>query len=158
MKYHENSKVWVYQSNRLFTGKEISEINESLKSFTATWQAHGQGLSAGYEIRYGLFIILWVDENVASASGCSIDSSVRLMKEIEQKYGVELFNRFNIAWREHEEVKITNRENFEKLLLDGRIKNETIVFNNMVTNGSDLKSKWEVPFSESWHAKVFSTT
>ena len=158
MKYHENSKVWVYQSNRLFTGKEISEINESLKSFTATWQAHGQDLSAGYEIRDGLFIILWVDENVASASGCSIDSSVRLMKEIEQKYNVELFNRFNIAWREQEEVKITNRENFEKLVLDGRIKNETIVFNNMVTNGSDLKSKWEVPFSESWHAKVFSTT
>ena len=158
MKYHVNYKVWVYQSNRLLTSKEISEINESLKNFTATWKAHGQDLSAGYEIRYGLFIILWLNENVTSASGCSIDSSVRLMKEIEQKYGVELFNRFNIAWKVGDEIKIANREEFKKLVSNGDIKNETIVFNNMVSNGADLTRKWEVPFSESWHAKVFSTT
>lgn len=157
MEYNEDSKVWIYQANRLFSKNDISEINELLKNFTSTWQAHGQNLSAGFEIRYALFVILWVNENVATASGCSIDSSVRLMKEIEQKFGVDLFNRFNMAWKEQDEVKVAKRENFEKLILDGTIKSETIVFNNMVTNGADLAKKWEVPFSESWHAKVFST-
>lgn len=157
MKNYPNSKVWIYQADRPFTTTELLEINDLLKNFTTTWQAHGQNLSAGFEIIYGLFIILWVDENDAKPSGCSIDSSVRLIKEIEQKYSVDLFNRFNMAWKEQGEVKVAKREDFERLVLDGTIQNETIVFNNMITNGADLENKWEVPFSKSWHAKIFAT-
>jgi hypothetical protein len=152
-----NNKVWIYQADRKFTFEEISDLNKQLSDFTDTWQAHGQNLSAGYEIRYDLFIVLWVNEEIANASGCSIDSSVRLIKGIEQKYGIDLFNRFNMAWKEKNEVKVAKREDFEKLVLNGYIKNETIVFNNMVTNGDGLENKWEVPFSESWHSKIFTT-
>ena len=156
MKYLENTKLWIYQADRKFTHTEISEISNLLNGFTSTWQAHGQNLNAGFEFRYELFIILWVNENVATASGCSIDSSVRIMKEIEQNYEVDLFNRFNMAWKEQGEVKVAKREDFEKLVSDGTIKNETIVFDNMLTSGAFLENKWEVPFSESWHSKVFT--
>lgn len=158
MKYLENTKLWIYQADRKFTPTEILNISNLLGEFTSTWQAHGQNLSAGFEIRYSLFIILWVDENLANASGCSIDSSVRIIKEIEQKYGVDLFNRFNMAWKEEGKVNVAKRQEFEQMVLEGTIQNETIVFNNMVTSGVDFENKWEVTFSESWHAKVFATT
>ena len=39
--FHPDSKVWVYQSNRLFSLGEALEIEEVLKDFTGKWQSHG---------------------------------------------------------------------------------------------------------------------
>ena len=108
------------------------------------------------EIRYGFFIILTVDESQAGVTGCSIDSSVRLIKEIESEYHVDLFNRFNIAYRVDDEVKVQGKEDFETLVNIKQVTPETIVFNNMVQTLADLDAKWEVPFKNSWHSTVFA--
>jgi len=102
------------------------------------------------------FIILTVDESQAGVTGCSIDSSVRLIKEIESEYHVDLFNRFNIAYRVDDEVKVQGKEDFETLVNIKQVTPETIVFNNMVQTLADLDAKWEVPFKNSWHSTVFA--
>lgn len=156
MSFSPQSKVWVYQSDRKFTAIEENEILQKLKSFTEQWKAHGNELLAKAEIRYGFFIILTVDEQQANVTGCSIDSSVRLIKDIEQKYGVDLFNRFNISYLLNDEVKVCNKEDFETLVNIKQITPETIVFNNMVQTLHDLETKWEVSFKNSWHSTVFA--
>jgi hypothetical protein len=108
------------------------------------------------EIRYGYFIILTVDESQAGVTGCSIDSSVRLIKEMEQEYHIDLFNRFNIAYKLDGEVKVQGKEDFETLVNIKQITQDTIVFNNMVQTLAELETKWEVPFKDSWHSTVFS--
>jgi hypothetical protein len=127
-----------------------------LEAFTNQWKAHGNELLAKAEIRYGFFIILTVDESQANVTGCSIDSSVRLIKEIEQEYGVDLFNRFNIAYKLNNEVIVNNKEDFETLVNIKQITQGTIVFNNMVQTLAELETKWEVPFKNSWHSTVFA--
>lgn len=156
MSFSPQSRVWVYQSDRKFTSVEESEILNKLAAFTNQWKAHGNELLAKAEIRYGFFIILTVDESQAGVTGCSIDSSVRLIKEIEQKYHVDLFNRFNIAYKVNGEVVVNSKEDFETLVNIKQVTQETIVFNNMVQNLAELESKWEVPFQNSWHASVFA--
>jgi len=156
MSFSPQSRVWIYQSNRKFTSQEEGEILNKLASFTNQWKAHGNELLAKAEIRYGFFIILTVDETQANVTGCSIDSSVRLIKEIEQEYHVDLFNRFNMAYKIDNEVIVNNKEDFETLVNIKQINPDTIVFNNMVQNLAELETKWEVPFKNSWHSTVFA--
>jgi len=156
MSFSPQSRVWIYQSDRKFTSNEENEILNKLASFTNQWKAHGNELQTKAEIKYGFFIVLVVDETQANVTGCSIDSSVRLIKEIEQEYGVDLFNRFNLAYRVDGEVVVNNKEDFETLVNIKQINPETIVFNNMVQTLADFETKWEVPFKNSWHSTVFS--
>ncbi|RZK50415.1 MAG: ABC transporter ATPase [Pedobacter sp.] len=156
MKFSPQSRVWIYQSDRPFTAIEKSEIVNKLSDFVQEWAAHGTALQTKFEMPYDHFIVLVVDENQAQASGCSIDSSVRIIKQIEQTYGVDLFNRFNMAYKLGEEVKVINKEDFETLISIQKINAETIVFNNMVQNYEAYQTQWEVPLSKSWHAHIFA--
>lgn len=156
MIFSPQSRVWIYQSNRKFTAAEEVEILNRLEAFTSQWKAHGNELMAKAEIKYGFFIILTVDESQANVTGCSIDSSVRIIKEIEQAYQVDLFNRFNMAYKVGDDVIVNSKEDFETLVNIKQITPETIVFNNMVQNLQELDSKWEVPFKNSWHSTVFA--
>lgn len=156
MIFNPESKVWIYQSNRPFNTSEISALNAKCSSFVETWTAHNQQLKAGFEIKYNRFIILVVDETLTGASGCSIDKSVHLMKEIEQDFQVNLFDRFHVAWKDGNEVKSVDKSEFEVLLANGIIHENTIVFNNLVKNYYEYLKNWETPFHNSWHTKVFT--
>ena len=152
---NQQSRVWIYQSNQVFTPAQVEEIRATLQTFTSEWTAHNQQLKATFEIKYHQFIVLMVDETQAGASGCSIDKSVRLMKELEQKYKVNLFDRFHIAYKAQDEILSVSREAFEALILNGAVNKETIVFNNLVSDYHQYQNKWEVALKDSWHAKVF---
>ena len=156
MNFSPQSKVWIYQSNRKFTDSEVAAIQQQLDDFTAQWTAHGQQLKAKGEIYYSFFIVLTVDEGAASATGCSIDSSVKLMKEIEHTYGVDLFDRFNMAYKLDDEVHVVTKEDFETLITIKKITAQTIVFNNLVQTLQEFEQKWEVPLQDSWHKAIFA--
>lgn len=149
-------RVWIYQSSRFLTDEEVAVVTDILQEFVSQWTAHGNQLAGSFEVRYHLFIILQVDEEKAMVTGCSIDKSVHLLKKIEATLGVSLFDRLNIAYRDQNmNIQIASRDEFERLVTAGIVDQRTVVFNNMVTSAEDLTDKWEVPISESWHAKVF---
>ncbi len=156
MSFSPQSKVWVYQSNREFSTSEVTEIQNKLDAFTAQWLAHGQQLNAKAEIVYNFFVVITVDETASNVTGCSIDASVRVLKEIEQDYNVDLFDRFNMAYLMDGKVVTLSKEDFETLVSIKKITPDTIVFNNMVQTLDEFKHKWEIPFSQSWHNTVFS--
>jgi hypothetical protein len=152
---NHQSRVWVYQSNRVLSPQEKATISNNLINFTKSWTAHNQKLKAAFEIKYNRFLVLIVDETEAGASGCSIDKSVHLMKELEQQFNIDLFDRFNIAYKVEDQVKSASKEAFEELIKTGAIDSNTIVFNNLVPDYGQYLEKWEVPLKDSWHAKVF---
>jgi len=157
MQFSQNSRVWVYQSDKQLNDADVIKLQIMLDNFTTGWTAHNNQLKAKAEIRYNRFIVLIVDENQAGASGCSIDKSVRFMKDIEQQFGINLFDRFNLAYRSDEEILSVPRHTFEGLISNKTIGTNTIVFNNMVQNLTELETKWEVPFKDSWHIQLFSS-
>jgi hypothetical protein len=149
-----SSRLWIYQSDRAFTASEQNELGHMLQQFCEVWQVHGQGLETSYTIKYDRFILLVADESKLKASGCSIDSSVRLIKDIESKFQVNLFDRLNIAYKKEGALNACNVNEFRTGLQNGDFSDQTIVFNNMVESKSDLVSKWEVPVKESWHKQL----
>jgi len=156
MSFSPHSRVWVYQSDRQFTDKEVEAIQQRLNVFTEQWKAHGHQLDAKAEVIYNFFIVITVDEGAANVTGCSIDSSIRIIREIEQAFHVDLLNRFNMGYKIDDKVVVTNKEDFETLINIKKIGLKTIVFNNMVQTLEEFENKWEVPFEKSWHNSVFS--
>lgn len=155
MHFSENSRVWIYQSDKKLTDTETAQLTDLLHQFTTAWTAHNHQLKAKGEVRYNRFIILVVDESQAGASGCSIDKSVHFIKDLEKHFQINLLDRFNLAYKCGEEVLSAPRAEFEQLLKNGAINSETIVYNNMVQHLNELQTKWEVPFKESWHIQLF---
>src|ERR1700712_4667039 len=125
MHFSENSRVWVYQSDRELTDNEALKIKVLLDNFATGWTAHNNQLKAKAEIRYNRFLILIVDEGQAGASGCSIDKSVHFMQQIEAQFGINLFDRFNLAYRDGGDVISVPRHEFEEKLKQRNINTGT---------------------------------
>jgi len=151
----EHSRVWIYQANRSFSEEELTEIKQKLDTFITNWTAHGSDLNAGYDIRYKRFIILAVDQTSQSATGCSIDASVRFIQQLEQDYNVDLMDKMNVSYKQGQYVAHKTLLDFKKMVKDKAVSKNTIVFNNLVTNIGELNENWEVPAEQSWHSRFF---
>ncbi len=141
--------LWIYQVDKKLVGKELQSIREELQVFIDRWNAHGKKLKAAYELPYDHFIVLKVDEEEAKASGCSIDDSVRLLKTIEQKYQLQLFDRMKMGYLKDKEVQLVPLNGITALYESGTIGPDTLVFNNAISDQTDYPSQWEIPFGKS---------
>lgn len=149
----ENSRIWIYQSNRSFSEVELNEISSKLNVFLHTWVAHGADLKAGFEIKYKRFIVIALDQEKQSATGCSIDASVQFIQELERVYSVDLMDKMNVSYKQGEYVAYKTLTDFKKMAKNKAVSKNTIVFNNLVNSKSEYQEFWEVPASESWHSR-----
>jgi len=149
----EESRVWIYQSNRSFTEVELEDIKSKLDVFIENWTAHGSDLEAGYTIKYKRFIIIAINQNTTKASGCSIDASVNFIQQLEKEYQVDLMDKMNVSYKQGDFVAYKTLLDFKKMAKEKAVSKNTIVFNNLVTNIMEFNENWEVPASESWHSR-----
>lgn len=154
--FHSSSRVWLYQSSRLFFISEALEIEEMLNDFTDTWQSHGAKVKGYANLLFGQFIVLMADETQAGVSGCSTDSSVRLIKAIEERFKVDLFNRQNLAFIVKEKIELLPLSQLKYAVENNFINGDTIYFNNLAETKDELMNQWMIPVKESWLAKRIS--
>ena len=152
----QDARVWVYQNNKAFVDAEVKAIEKAGTDFISHWAAHGASLKASFDVLYNLFIVIAVDEKQAMASGCSIDKSVRFVKELDQQFDLNLFDRLQVAYRIENEIKSCHLSEFEKLAAQNIVDGSTIVFNNMVSNKTDFDKQWEIPLKKSWQSRVLT--
>ena len=151
----EDSKIWIYQSNRKFSDEEFKEIETDLKSFIENWSSHGTSLASSYQLKYNRFIILAVNQEVQAATGCSIDSSVAFIQGLEQKYNVDLLDKMNVTFKNGEFIAHKSLLEFKKMAKEKAVTENTIVFNNLVNTIQEFNDSWEVPALDSWHSRFF---
>ena len=144
---NSDARVWIYQSDRAFNASEKIDIESQLIDLCNNWNSHGTELSCSFQL-HDWFICLFVDENKHGTSGCSIDSSVAVIKAIANKYNIDFFNRMNIAFLDGELAKVLPLETFKS-----QLTNQTVVYDNLVNTKSQYENKWKVPLSESWLAR-----
>jgi DNA phosphorothioation-dependent restriction protein DptG len=151
-----HSRVWIYQSSRTLSDEEVTEIKQHGDNFIKNWAAHGSQLSAALEVFHNLFIVVFADESQVQASGCSIDSSVHFIKKIQEAYGIDLFDRLNIAFKTTTEIDVLRMNDFQIALEKGLLNENTMVFNNLVETKVEFDTAWLVPVKESWHSQLLS--
>jgi hypothetical protein len=146
----EHSRIWIYQASRTLNSAEVSIISDELSAFTNGWTAHGIPLRSSFDIRFNQFVILAADENVQEASGCSIDDSVRKVKELGQRINVDLFDRTCIAFLIDKDVITVPMNNLKGEYGRGVWQGSSLVFNNVITRKGELKTGWLVPAEITW--------
>ena len=150
-----SSKIWIYQSDRELNSEELDYLNSELRSFSEGWAAHSQSLKTSYKIEHNYFIILSVDESINDASGCSIDSSVRIIKKVGEKIKVDFFKRENVAFLIDGKVKIVNLSSIKNEIENNEIDNSTLFFNNQLNTIQELKESWKVEAKTTWLNRYF---
>ena len=132
---------------------ELEDISAKLIVFLQSWSAHGSDLQAGFEIKYKRFIVIALDQEKQSATGCSIDASVQFIQALETLYSVDLMDKMNVSYKQGEYVAYKTLTDFKKMAKDKAVSKNTIVFNNLVNSKVEYQEFWEVPVSESWHSR-----
>lgn len=146
-----HSRTWVYQASRNLTDAEAEEVKKLAAGFASEWKSHGTPLKATADVLYNRFLVMMVDEDAGSASGCSIDSSVAQIRSIEQKLNIDLFDRMNLAYLNADgELETVHANSISKAFEHKALSANSTVFNNMVTSLAELQNSWRIPLNESW--------
>lgn len=155
-KLPDNSRVWIYQSNRKLTEEEVLLIKTKTQEFLEQWTAHGADLVAGFEIKYHRFIVFGLNQENASASGCSIDASVHFIQSLEKELEVDLLDKMNVTFYNGDFIAHKTLSDFRKMAKARSVSKNTVVFNNLVTTKAEYLENWEVPAKDSWHNRFLA--
>jgi hypothetical protein len=153
--FDSSSRIWIYQSSRLFSMPEAFELETMFEQFLKGWNTHGTPVKGYVNLLFGQFIVLMADESATHVSGCSTDSSVRLIKEVEQKFDVSMFNRQMMAFIIKDKIQLLPMEQIPYAIENNFITPDTLYFNNLVATKAELLRKWITPVKDSWLAKKF---
>ena len=66
--YPNNSKIWIFSSNKPLNFTQTEIVSSRLKNFLKNWTSHGKKLKSDFMILYNYFIIVLVDEKRNSIS------------------------------------------------------------------------------------------
>jgi len=144
------SRVWIYQAEEKLFEPEVVLIKQACEKFIPAWKAHGTNLEADYRVLFDRFICLFVDESGQNATGCSIDSSVHFIQELERALGKGLMQRTTVIFlnEDHQLKEVEMNE------MNGVVHSDTLVFNNLISTLGEMKTKWLTPAKNSWHARM----
>ena len=152
------SRVWIYHSSRVLTPAEAAVATAKINEFVNQWTAHKLEVTGFGTLLHNRFVMLAADETHVGVSGCSVDSSVRFIRELGQLFNVNFFDRWLVAYTKGGKVVSCTRDEFEKLLQSGGVDENTIVYNTLAQTKAELDAKWELPYKDSWLAKLGAAT
>ncbi len=151
-----NERIWVYTLSKELSNDELVDFKNCCQTFVNGWTAHDVSLDASFELYQNRLLIFKVNEDKYNASGCSIDKQVRFVKELEQAFSIELLNRLLVAYENNNIVEVIKAAQIKDLLASNTINSNTIVFDNTISQSSELNTKWKQPLQATWLAKYLS--
>ena len=149
----EDSRLWIYQSNKDFTSADIEIIKEKTTIFLDNWQAHGNNLQASYLIKDKRFLVLAVNEKFNPIGGCSIDYSLQLINDISNSIQINLLNRLIVNYKVDNKIASTSLNDLKNKIKDGGFTSETIIFNTAIKTKGELLNNFEIDIKSSWLSK-----
>lgn len=155
--FHPKSRVWIYQSDRLFSISEALDMEPMLNAFVSNWKSHGTPVKGYGNLFFGRFIVLMADETATGVSGCSTDSSVHLIKAIEEKFQVAMFNRQLLQFIIKDKIEQLPLSQLNYAISNGFINETTLYFDHTVATKEALLQHWIRPAGETWLAEKFKT-
>ncbi|MBX0291947.1 hypothetical protein K3G63_15955 [Hymenobacter sp. HSC-4F20] len=150
-----SARIWIYQAERPFSSAELAAVQPALQHFATEWTSHGRMLAASAEVLHQQFLILALDEAVADASGCSIDASVRFVREVEQQVGQQLLEKSKLAFLLEGTVHLLDRRELRAAVETGLLRPDTLYFDNTIATVGQLRTAWPAPAASTWLSRYF---
>lgn len=152
------SRVWIYTGTRTFTQAEEKSVTELLESFCTKWAAHGNPLRTSFKIEQSQFIVMALDEDFANPSGCSIDSSVGILRQIQASTGIDFLNRSVIPFMINNQVELVPLSNLKARFGSGELKSDTLTYHTLAATKGEWETNKTIPSEKSWMAKYLPKT
>ena len=153
--FHPTSKCWIYQSSRTLTSAESAEAEIALINFAHEWTAHKLDLKSTGKVLLNRFFVLVVDESLNPASGCSIDTSVKFIREMENHFNISLLDRTVLLFEKNEKLFEVQLSQLNEKILSGEIQSNMVYFDNSISSLSEMKNNWKIQVSKSWIAERY---
>lgn len=155
--FKDNAKVWIYPTREILTPVAETAVRERMQTFLKSWEAHGAAVTGSFDVIYGRFLVLVADAESTQVSGCSIDSSVHAVEEAVTGAGSALAEGGFFYAKIRDLVTKMDRREFALAVAQGKITENTVVFNNAVQTLGELRSgAWEGPFSKAAFFRRFT--
>jgi len=151
--FPDEAKTWIYQCNRLFAIQEAFAIEEKIKQFLSEWNTHGKPNKGWANLFFGQFIVIMADESSRKLTGCSMDSSIRFIKDLEQTFSVNLLDRQTLAFIIKDKIQLLPLSQLKYAAEHHFIDGDTLYFNNLAATKKELLENWIIPIKDSWLAK-----
>jgi hypothetical protein len=151
--FSTHSKIWIYFSSAPITGDKKDFISSKLEHFCQEWTAHNKQLKSSFDIVDEHFIVLCVDESQNTATGCSIDKSVHVLKEISSFLDVNLFDRMLLPFHNGNGVEYCHFQDISELYKNKSINDETVFYDLSINFLSDLQTDFKLPLKQHWLSK-----
>ena len=149
---NNDSRVWIFQSIQTIDNTTIEKIKIKLKLFLDNWKSHQMNFKSSFEIRNKTFIIIAADDSNL-VSGCSIDSLINFIKELESLFDLQLTDKLHVKYILNDEIQTKHLNDFKILCKSLENNQELMVFNNLVKNIFELNHNWNVDVRESRQKK-----
>lgn len=148
-----SERIWIYTLSEELNDSQLLDLKNRCKDFVKTWTAHDVSLDASFELYQNRLLIFKVDETKYNASGCSIDKQLRFVKELEHVFEIELLNRLLIAYESGSNINVVSSSKIKELLSSKTINENTLIFDNTITQSSQLAGSWKQPLKNTWLSK-----
>lgn len=151
-----DTRCWIFGSSKPLTPSE-PKLKDRLDRFFSQWNSHGAPVSGRWRILDDRFLIVLREPEGAEVSGCSIDSMVGEVKQLERELETRLLDSSRIFFRGADgKVESATRPEFKALAASGAIGPDTEVFDTTVTRLADLApGAFAKPLRDSWHARLY---
>jgi hypothetical protein len=133
--FPDQSKIWLYQSDRALSKDEITKLENDLGTFVEGWAAHGSKLWAGAKVLNPYFAVVAVNDALVPPSGCSVDASVHKMKDLGLEMGINFFDRMKVTIQEGEEKKQIHFSELDN-------HQEAMIFDPLISTLGELRAEW----------------
>ena len=154
----DDARVWVFGAAGAMSLPASERLLAAVDEFLSQWNAHGSPLVCAREWRDDRFLAVGVDQSMEGASGCSIDGLFRTLQRLEPELGTTLLGAGRVYYREGGgAVAVATRPGFRELSRDGKVGEETLVFDTSLTSAAAWREEFERPAKESWHSQLLSS-
>lgn len=152
----EHGRLWVFPSSRALEPGEREALLDEVDAFLDGWAAHGEPLHSARDLREDRFLLVGVNVDAASPSGCSIDALVNRLRSLGEELGVELIDHASVWYRGEGGIERVSRAEFKELARAGEVDPDTPVVDTTLTRLDQLRKEGlERPARKSWHARAF---
>lgn len=154
--FADDARLWAYAFEKPLRGEDRRLVERRLSAFLHEWKSHHVDVRGAYSIAHDRFVFL-AGSSAEGMSGCSIDNSVENFKYFRDEHGLDGLNRDLVFYRDDSgSIEALDRTSFQREIDTGRISRDTVVFDTTIERIGDLRAgRFEIPLSESWHARAF---
>lgn len=145
-KIDENAKCWIYILEKNINFKS-DEINLILKSICEKWKSHNNEVVSSFQIYRDRYIILFAEEGI---SGCSIDSSNRLLRYELDRLNINVMPNSKIGIFIENKIKLEDRSSIINLIQANKLRPNDKMINTTVTNKKEYNKNWILEINKSW--------